>query len=312
MNATVTTAQQFDFSWTLTQQDEKRFLRGVMIGMLLLMTVGILIPLQQVPEVEREKLEKLPPQLAKVILEKKPPPPKPKPEPKKEKPKPEEKQEKPKVEDKPKPKPKPKQVQKAIEQAKKSGLLAMADELAAMREAVDMSALANQPLNKGSGSQAKNSRKILAGRANSGSGGIATGGLSRDVGGPQLEVRQTAMVDAPEELIAEAREAAEARAAGREATRSEEQLRLVLDQAKGSLYTIYNRALRKQPTLEGKVIFELDIDPSGAVTACRIVSSELDDAKLERKLMMRLRTLNFGQQSVAKTKTQWAIAFLPV
>lgn len=310
MNAVVATSQQFDFSWNLSQREEKRFKQGVAIAMMLLLVVGMLVPLKQVPEIERKKLEQLPPQLAKVILEKKPPPPKPKPEPKKEKPKPEE----PKVEEKPKPKPlpKPATVQEAKKQAEQAGLLAMADELAAMREALDMSALNNQPLNQGTGNEVKNSRKILAGRANTGSGGITTGNLSRDVGGPQLEVRQQVMVDAPEELIAEVQQAAAAKQSGHTVTRSEEQLRLVLEQAKGSLYTIYNRALRKQPTLQGKVIFELDIAPNGAVSACRIISSELEDEKLERKLMMRLRALNFGKQRVAATKTQWAIAFLPV
>jgi type IV secretory pathway VirB10-like protein len=307
VSAVVTTSQPFDFSWSNTQREETRFRQALLIGMLLLLLIGILVPLKQIPELERKKQEQLPPQLARVILEKKPPPAKP--EPKKEQPKPPET----KAEEKPTPKPvpKPATVQEARKQAEQAGLLAMADELVSMREALDLSALNNQTLNQGTGDEVKNSRKILAGRANTGSGGISTSNLSRDVGGPQLQVRKQVMVDAPAELIAEAQKGATEKTGGRKSTRSEEQLRFVLEQAKGSLYTLYNRALRKQPTLQGKVVFELDIAPSGKVKTCRIISSELDDDKLERKLMMRLRTLDFGKQSVASTKTQWAIAFLP-
>jgi len=101
-----------------------------------------------------------------------------------------------------------------------------------------------------------------------------------------------------------------ARAGGNPA-RSDETIRAVLEQSKGSLYAIYNRSLRQNPTLAGKVLFELVIEPSGAVSACRIVNSELGDADLERKLIARLKLLSFGAASVAQYKSRWEVNFLP-
>ena len=59
------------------------------------------------------------------------------------------------------------------------------------------------------------------------------------------------------------------------ASRSLEDVRLVFERNKGSIYAIYNRALREDPALQGKVVVELRIAPSGEVMDCRIVSTEL-------------------------------------
>ena len=41
------------------------------------------------------------------------------------------------------------------------------------------------------------------------------------------------------------------------------------------------------------------------------VSSQLASPELEKKLVARLKSLNFGNRDVARTTTKWAVAFLP-
>ena len=49
------------------------------------------------------------------------------------------------------------------------------------------------------------------------------------------------------------------------ASRSIEEIKLVFERNKGAIYAIYNRALREEPSLQGKVVLELKIAPSGEV-----------------------------------------------
>jgi hypothetical protein len=93
--------------------------------------------------------------------------------------------------------------------------------------------------------------------------------------------------------------------------RSEESIRSVLDSNKASLYAIYNRALREDPSLQGKVTFKLVIQPDGSVSSCSIVSSEITDDSLKNKLISRMKLINFGADNVGVTTTQWAIDFIP-
>lgn len=76
--------------------------------------------------------------------------------------------------------------------------------------------------------------------------------------------------------------------------RSRESIQAVFDQNKGAIYAIYNRALRSNPDLQGKVVFRLQINAQGQVTECRIVSSELKDVVLTQKLITRIKRFDFG------------------
>ena len=82
------------------------------------------------------------------------------------------------------------------------------------------------------------------------------------------------------------------------ASRSIEEIKLVFERNKGAIYAIYNRALRDEPALQGKVVLELKIAPSGEVVDCRIVSSELKRRELESKLLARIRQFDFGAKDV--------------
>jgi len=84
-----------------------------------------------------------------------------------------------------------------------------------------------------------------------------------------------------------------------------------MDKNKAAIFATYNRELRKNPTLEGKVVFKMVIEPNGRVSEASIVSSELDDPALERKLLARVRLINFGAKDVLQTTLNYAIDFLP-
>lgn len=298
--------------WSSSVEADARFLRMLRNALLALLVIAIIVPFLPVAEITREQKEALPPQLARVILEKKelpkPEPVKPKPkkkeEPKKEKPKP-----KPKPE-KPKPKPKPVDlVKQAREKAAVSGLMAFQDDLADMRDSVDMDSLSKQNLSRGENEAAKIERSIIASKATTTSGGISTSSLSRDTGGQALSGRETTKVASSFDKLAKrsGKNSASAKAGGR----SDQEVRRVMDKNKGAIFAIYNRALRKDPTLEGKFVFEMLIEPSGAISEVKLISSALNNSALERRILARIRLIKFPAASVIKTRVNYSFDFLP-
>jgi TonB family protein len=95
------------------------------------------------------------------------------------------------------------------------------------------------------------------------------------------------------------------------ASRSREEIELVFDKNKSAIYAMYSRALRDNPALQGKVVLEVTIAPSGEVTQCRVISSELGDPELERKLVARVKLFRFESRDVATMTTTKPIEFFP-
>ncbi|MEY4764103.1 MAG: hypothetical protein RI907_776, partial [Pseudomonadota bacterium] len=168
-----------------------------------------------------------------------------------------------------------------------------------------------------------------------GSGGINTAALSRNTGGGGLAGRATTMVEgvagggggggpggggAAGERGGHG-SGASAGGGGKggsvqrgnsgKASRSIEDIKLVFERNKGAIYTIYNRALREDPGLQGKVVVELKIAPTGEVLAAKVVSSELHAPELEAKLLARIRQFDFGAKDVDQMVVTWPVDFLP-
>ena len=176
-------------------------------------------------------------------------------------------------------------------------------------------------------------RNMITSNAAGGSGGINTAGFSRDSGGGGLAGRSTTLVagvagggggggpglgGAITGTGGRGTGAGVGKSGGTmakgssgKASRSLEEVRLVLERAKGSLYAIYNRALREDASLQGKVVVEFTIAPSGAITECHFVSSELKNPELEQKLLARFRSLQFAAEDVDTLVTKYPIDFLP-
>ena len=192
----------FSLPWALGQDDVRRFRRWLTVCLAVIALAGIAIPLVTLPEVSREEQEALPPQLARIVLEKPkpvPPPPPPKQEEVKEEPKPEpEKPPEPEVVKEVKPEPQ-KTVADAREKAAVSGLLAFKDAFADMRESVDVGKLQDTAaIQRGAGEAATIDRSVLTSKHAARSAGVNVAALSRDTGGVALSGRETTRVDAPE------------------------------------------------------------------------------------------------------------------
>lgn len=290
-------------------QDQKftRILQAL-IGIYLL--ISVVVPFIEQVEVPRAEKEKVPVQLAKIMLKEKklPVPEKPKELPKEDV-KPEEVKEK----KEPKPEPAKTKRQAAKQKAQTSGLAAMKDELFAMRDAFDVKPASTTKLNKTQASEVKVQRKLLASAANTQSETLSAATTTQTVASDELSTRDTQQVRLSEEEVLASTDTAEAEqlAAQKSGQRSEVALRRTLESNKSRLYARYNRALRKDPFLKGKVAFEIEILPSGKVNKVTIKSSELNNAKLERQLTVILRGIQFGAEDVGTVVTIWSIDFLP-
>jgi len=313
----VLTGPSLQLPWSSTGDDDARFqriLRGMLAGFVVL---AVAVPFIPVPELKREELETLPPQLARVSLEKKEIP---KPQVKKP-PKP--KVEKQVVKKKPKPKPpkvaekKPPPVEKPVanletarQKAATSGLLQFQDDLMEMRASMDVAKVSGASITRGEARAKKLDRSVISSQAKTASGGINTAALSRDTGGVALSGRETTKVKSD---LAKAKGLGQHAAQPRSerSARSDEAIRKVMDRNKGAIFAIYNRALRRNPALQGKVTVSMVIEPSGKISDIQLVSSELNDLSLEKKLLARIRMILFGAEDVIRTTLNYSFDFLP-
>ena len=154
-------------------------------------------------------------------------------------------------------------------------------------------------------------RNFISSGAQAKSGGVNTAALSRDTGGVALSGRETTVVESKLEEVSAAAADNRQQQTREKAFRGDQSIRQKMEEAKGRIFGIYNRALRENPTLQGKVVFKLVIEPNGAVSSAQIVSSELNDTDLERKLLAAVRGINFGSSDVLQTTLNYSFDFLP-
>jgi TonB family protein len=195
--------------------------------------------------------------------------------------------------------------------ASKSGLLANIDQLAALRDQTDLDKFAkNQPNTTDPGDVSVVQRNIITSKAGGTSGGISaptSSGLA--AGSGSLRGIYTTQVKDPN-LGASGQAATRAGGSGK-ASRSADEIALVFTKNKGAIDAMYARALRDNPALQGKVVIELTISPSGDITGARILSTELNDAELENKLLARIRLFKFEAKDVATLTATKPIDFFP-
>ncbi len=323
----------YGLPWNREPGERKRLLTISMVVVPLCLAFAVFVTLVELPEPDRKEKEALPPQLAKLILERKEPPKPvvvPKPEPEPEKPKPEEKPEKkpveqakpePKPEPKPKPKPRiekkpeptPEKVQVAREKVKKTGILAMGKELSKMSELASSVKL-NAPVTRTAQPIARKTTDTLAARATATgrSAGVDEANLQRETRQVALAERQRAEVAEVERVAAVKEEVRRAQKDVASRTRSREELRRTMDANKSAIYSIYNRELRRKPSLQGSITPELVIESNGSVSSCAVVESTLNEPGLEKKICNRLRLVDFGARpGVDQTKIRYPIELLP-
>jgi len=304
--------------WTAIPEEDQRLKRNMTISLVFAFVFGVVVPFLPVQKIDRSKVEELPPRLAQLVVEKhKPKPPPPKKIEKKEEKKKEKKEEKKKEQKKEKKKEvkkeKPKKseaelIAEARKKAKSTGLLALSDELSDLRDAAPK-LKQTKTLSKGATEAKTFKRQILtSGVAASGSGGIDTSSLSTGIGSTSLQGRQTTRIESPVDQVAKKGSRTDN---NNRPGRTYEEVTLVIDSNKGRIFNMYNRMLRKDPTLSGKIVFEITIAPSGDVTDVKIVSSELHSPDLEKRLIVLFKSFNFGAKRVETMVVTFPIDFLP-
>jgi len=309
--------REYELPWSVSTDQEQRFRRILAIVCGVLLVFGLIWPWLPVPERDPLATEEIPERFAKLLLEERtppPPPPPPQVEELPEEPEPVVAEETVPEEVVPEPQPEPEpvdRVEQAREKASVAGLLPFADELADLRDNEAVAAVkADKDLSGSVGTGPSNERSLITSNVAGGSGGINTASLSRNTGGSGLAARNTTKVENPVAGVGGGGDARRTGDSGK-ASRSREEIELVFDRNKGAIYALYNRALRRDPTLQGKLVLRLTIAPSGAVTACEIVSSDLGDDELERKLVQRVRLFRFDAKDVEAVTTTKPIDFFP-
>lgn len=224
--------------------------------------------------------------------------------------------------DEPDPQPEPESTpptearQTAREEAQQSGIMTLTDDLADLRELSELSDSSNSELVEASdsaafASAAAPSDTITSSAINAGSSGIS-GTRSREVTSTKLASRSTTRVKDPITGLAPNTQQVQgnnpkAKAKGR----SDEEIRLVFARHQGSFYRHYNRALREDDELQGKVVLKFTIAPNGRITKVEIISSDLDHEELEAKILTKVRTLNFGAKDVPPVTSDFTLNFYP-
>jgi TonB family protein len=310
----------YDLPWSAGSEQERKFRKAVQISLGAVVLLALLISMLPTPAPEPTQVEEVPRRIARLVLEREAPPPPPPPvvreEPKPEPPPPvvEERvvREEPKPEP-PKPEPKPvDRTQEARERASVAGLLPFAQQLASLRDESTAQRL-DRAQAKGAveGTTPLAERSLITSRVGASSGGINTAALSRNTGGGGLGDRSLTQVENPVESFEIAGGAAQRSGESDKPSRSREEIERIFDQNKGAIYTLYNRALRNNPALQGKLVLRLTIDPTGRVTFCEVVSSELGDPDLEQKLVQRVMLFQFDSRDVESITTTKPIDFFP-
>jgi periplasmic protein TonB len=318
-------------NWSLQSSTDRRFHIITVAVVLLMFSAGFILSSIKLPPVERKAHVKIPPRIANFLLEKKKVQPKlvkPKPEPKptpKPKPKPKPKTEPvvKKIQDKKVDKPLTQSQKKAREKAADSGLLALSNELSDLMDTDSISSMVGAAVQAGSTKVAgvdtkKKTHDLLLADAGKGSQGVADQQLVEARGTTKLTQREISQVKqslvAQETLKGGKTKLASAKTTSKASVgkvRTEEEISLILDQNKGKLNRLYNRASRKNPGLRGKIIFRITIAASGKVTELVILSSSLNDKSLESSLAKRIKSFNFGTKDVKPVTVNYPIEFLP-
>lgn len=91
-------------------------------------------------------------------------------------------------------------------------------------------------------------------------------------------------------------------------SRTERELNEIMERYKGRMAQIYQRALRKNPALGGKVVAVITILPSGEVSEVEL-SGDVDDSDLLSKLRALIRTIQFGSKDVPTIRAKYPIDF---
>ena len=307
--------------WSRQGEDEQRFRKILLIVLLFSILFGWVIPLLKQPA-DRSKEAVIPERIAQLVKKRQ--------EPKPVEQKPQEKlaeklKEKltEKKDEKIPPKdakPVPVEAQKARAVAESKGVLAFKSNFADLIEDSSPVKMGAQARISDSGRVAAGNdatqRSMIVSQATGGSGGINTSSLSRQGagsgGGGQSITGSGVKLARVESGTGTGMADDRPLSKGVGPSRTDEEIQIVFDRYKAALYRIYNRELRTDPTLRGKMVLRITIEPDGRVSACSVKSTDLASPALSTDIVDRVLKFNFGvKEGVNAVTILYPIDFLP-
>lgn len=317
-NAPAALYRIYELPWSTGLDDDRKFKQFAKSSLIAAVVFAVVFAILPQPKVDPRDIPEVPKTLVKLVLERQQPPPPPPVV--REEPKPEKLVEERKAPEPPKPKPEPvvkpepkpvDTTQQARDRAKVAGLLPLTNALQSLRDSKITERLDKTDVGVVASNAPFAERSLITSKVGAASGGINTAALSRNTGGSGIGTRNTTQVDSPVEAVAMAGGAAQRSGESGKASRSREEVERVFDTNKGRIFTLYNKALRENPALQGKVVLKLTIKPDGRVESCEVVSSELHDPELEKGLVQRVLQFQFEPRDVETITLTKPIDFFP-
>lgn len=303
--------------WTWGGEDDRRFQKALLSTLAVCLLLVVLFPLIRLPlasapeQTQPENVLHItmalprPPAPPKVLP---PPPPK-------------------LVAQKPIEKPTPQQAPKAPteepvkpavetpEPPKPAGLMMFKQQLAALADKkIDPALGAQAEINNANSSAGNPERAMLTSSAPGSSGGINLAAVSRGLGpggGNERNAIHGGALTQASSGIGTATAAARPVSGGPGPGRTDEEIQIVFDRHKAQLYRLYNLELRRDPTLQGKMILRLTIEPDGSVSLCQLHSTNMNAPDLANQVVERVKTFDFGAKVVPPVTIIYPIDFLP-
>ncbi len=303
-----TFSSQIVLPWSNRHGDAMRQRTIMVTAMVVALLLTVILPRWEVPEPERVETIEIPERLATLIVKKPPPPPPPEP------PKPEEGEEQ--AEPEAEPAPEPEEKSEARKTVEKAGLLAFKQDFSQIMDASADIKLGSQAKIVTQGAPQRRqpaTRSMVTSNVQFSESGAAAASISRkDVIGDENKLKKVEFthIENPQVAALDSRQIANNTPSA--TRRSDEEIQVVFDRYKDALYRIYNRELRKNSLLKGKLVLQLTIEPDGKVSNCKVESSELNSEELEKKITARVMRFNFGAKKGARPLTiLYPINFLP-
>jgi hypothetical protein len=299
-------------SWAYNGEEDKRFRKSAWLALLVTLLLSAIVAQITLPPLVVNGQE-VPQRVVRLLMEEKPiPPPAPIEMPK------------PKVQKKPveqpvkvaKAEPKVEELAPKEPEAKDQGILAFRAKLASANDDQVVGRLGAKASIDNSDYAGRAQRSMLTTSAPGSSGGINLAAISRGVGngnGNGGGMAGVAVTRASSAIAAVGKPGGDRPVAGDVGIpgRTDEEIQIVFDRYKAALYRLYNKELRRDPTLKGQVILKLTIEPDGSVSLCELKASDMNAPDLTAQVVERVKGFDFGAKAVPAITILYPIDFLP-
>ncbi|HEY0684829.1 MAG TPA: AgmX/PglI C-terminal domain-containing protein [Steroidobacter sp.] len=314
-------AYKASMPWTRGGEEDKRFRKSAATALLLCLIFALIVPHIPLPTRILKPEAEVPERIVRLLIESRPKPPvqareqpKPKPQEKPVEQKPT--KEAPKLAAKPEKEVPEPAAGEGPKVAAEQGILAFREKFAGMQQDQALARLGSQAQINNASDSGPVQRAMLTTNAPGSSGGINLASLSRGVGGTGgnggMANVQVTRVTSGIGGIGKPGADRPLSGDGVGPSRTDEEIQIVFDRYKASLYRLYNKELRKDPTLRGQMVLHLTIEADGSVSMCALQSSDMNAPELSAQVVDRVRTINFGpKEGVPAITILYPIDFLP-